>query len=63
MRIALVSDIHANIEALTAVLEDIDSLGCEKIYCLGDLVDYGPNPCEVLDIAMERFDLTILGNH
>jgi len=63
VRIALVSDIHANIEALTAVMEDIDSLGCQKIFCLGDLVDYGPNPCEVLDIAMERFDITILGNH
>ncbi len=63
MRIALVSDIHSNIEALTAVMADIDSIGCDKIYCLGDLVDYGPNPCEVLDIAMERFDLTLLGNH
>lgn len=63
MRIALVSDIHANIEALTAVLDDIDAVGCDKIYCLGDLIDYGPNPCEVLDLAMERFDLCLLGNH
>ena len=63
MRIALVSDIHANLEAMEAVLADIDSFKCDKIFCLGDIVDYGPNPCEVLDIAMERFDLTILGNH
>ncbi|MHC4841777.1 MAG: metallophosphoesterase family protein, partial [Planctomycetota bacterium] len=63
MRIAIVSDIHANIEALTAVMADIDSYGVEKIICLGDLVDYGPNPREVLDIAMERFDVCLLGNH
>lgn len=63
MRIAIVSDIHSNIEALDAVLSDIDSIGFDKIYCLGDLIDYGPNPCEVLDIAMERFDLCLLGNH
>lgn len=63
MRIALVSDIHSNIEALEAVLADIKSLGCDKIYCLGDILDYGPNPTEVLDIAIETFALTILGNH
>jgi len=63
VRIAIVSDIHANIEAMNAVLEDIERMGCDRIYCLGDLLDYGPNPCEVLDIAMERFHLTILGNH
>lgn len=63
MRIAIVSDIHANIEALEAVMADIDAHECERIICLGDLVDYGPNPCEVLDIAMERFDVCLLGNH
>ncbi|MEE9311890.1 MAG: metallophosphoesterase [Planctomycetota bacterium] len=63
MRIAIVSDIHANIEALEAVMADIDANECQKIFCLGDLVDYGPNPCEVLDIAMERFDICLLGNH
>jgi diadenosine tetraphosphatase ApaH/serine/threonine PP2A family protein phosphatase len=63
VRTAIVSDIHSNIEALDAVLDDIAAQGCDRIYCLGDLIDYGPNPCEVLDVAMERFDLTILGNH
>jgi diadenosine tetraphosphatase ApaH/serine/threonine PP2A family protein phosphatase len=63
VRIAIVSDIHSNIEAMDAVMKDIASLKCEKIYCLGDLIDYGPNPCEVLDLAMERFDLCLLGNH
>jgi diadenosine tetraphosphatase ApaH/serine/threonine PP2A family protein phosphatase len=63
VRIAIVSDIHSNIEALNAVLKDIAAQRADKIYCLGDLVDYGPDPCEVLDIAMERFDLCLLGNH
>ncbi|MCC6466443.1 MAG: metallophosphoesterase family protein [Planctomycetes bacterium] len=63
VRIALVSDIHANIEALEAVLKDIEAYGCDKVYCLGDLLDYGPNPREVLDLAMERFSLNLLGNH
>lgn len=63
MAIALVSDLHANIEAVEAVMRDIDAQGIKTIYCLGDIVDYGPNPVEVLDIAIERFELTILGNH
>lgn len=63
VRLALVSDIHSNLEAMEAVMADIKAQGCEKIYCLGDLIDYGPNPCEILDIAMEHFDLTLLGNH
>lgn len=63
MAIALVSDLHANIEALEAVMADIDAQGITKIYCLGDIIDYGPNPREVLDIALARFEVTILGNH
>jgi len=61
--IALVSDLHANIEALEAVMRDIDAQGVKTIYCLGDIVDYGPNPVEVLDIAISQFELNILGNH
>jgi predicted phosphodiesterase len=59
---AIVSDIHANLEALEAVLRDIESQGVDQIYCLGDVVGYGPNPIECVDRAME-FNLTILGNH
>ena len=44
--IAIVSDIHANLEALTAVLEDIESKGIKDIICAGDIVGYGPNPTE-----------------
>jgi predicted phosphodiesterase len=60
---ALISDIHGNLEALEAVLVDIASVGAAEIYCLGDIIGYGPNPCECLDIVMNRCKVTILGNH
>jgi diadenosine tetraphosphatase ApaH/serine/threonine PP2A family protein phosphatase len=60
--IAIVSDIHGNLEALRAVLDDAERAGAEAVYCLGDLVGYGPNPRECLDLA-RGFRLTILGNH
>jgi predicted phosphodiesterase len=59
---AILSDIHGNLEALRAVLEDIESKGIEEIVCVGDIVGYGPNPVECLNIA-RRFKLSILGNH
>lgn len=59
---AIISDIHSNYEALVAVLEDIDSLEVEKVLCLGDIVGYGPNPCECVDLAM-NCDVVLLGNH
>ncbi|MFN3158609.1 MAG: metallophosphoesterase family protein [Rubinisphaera brasiliensis] len=61
--LAIISDIHGNLEALEAVLEDIKSQGIEKIYCLGDIIGYGPNPGECIDRVMERSAFTILGNH
>jgi len=63
VKLALVSDIHSNLEAMEAVLADIEANGCDRIFCLGDMIDYGPNPCEILDLAMKHFKLTILGNH
>ncbi len=63
MRCAIVSDIHANLEALEAVLEDIRNRGIREIYCLGDLIGYGPNPRECIDLAMRHFKVTIMGNH
>lgn len=59
---ALISDIHSNLEALEAVLADIRSQGITEIYCLGDIVGYGPNPCECIDLVM-ACDVCILGNH
>lgn len=64
MKRALISDIHGNLEALRAVLQDIQSQGITDIYCLGDIVGYGPNPCECLDEVIDRCEFkTILGNH
>jgi predicted phosphodiesterase len=60
--IAILSDIHGNLEALRAVLDDIRTCGAESIYCLGDIVGYGPEPCACLDLAMD-FEMTLLGNH
>lgn len=63
MRQALISDIHSNLEALTSVLADIEKQRVDRIVCLGDIVGYGPNPCECLDLVMAKSQLTILGNH
>jgi diadenosine tetraphosphatase ApaH/serine/threonine PP2A family protein phosphatase len=59
---AIISDIHGNLEALTAVLADIERRGITTIYCLGDLVGYGPNPIECVEQAL-NWRLVILGNH
>ncbi len=60
---AVVSDIHSNIEALTVVLADIEKRGIKTIYCLGDVVGYGPNPRECLDLIIDRSKWCVLGNH
>jgi predicted phosphodiesterase len=60
---AIISDIHGNLEALTAVLEDIDAQGVDAIVCLGDVVGYGPNPCECVKLVRDRCQTVILGNH
>ncbi len=59
---AIISDIHGNLEALEAVLADIRSKPVDEIYCLGDVVGYGPNPCECIDLVRE-LDVCLLGNH
>ncbi len=59
---AIISDIHSNLEALQAVLADIKQQNVEEIYCLGDVVGYGPNPCECIDLVMQC-KLVLLGNH
>src|ERR1700760_3582276 len=60
--IAILSDIHGNLEALRSVLADAEGEGAEAVYCLGDVVGYGPNPRECLDLA-QAFRVTLLGNH
>ena len=61
-RTAIVSDIHGNLAALEAVLEDIGSQNVDRVVCLGDVIGYGPHPCDCLDHAM-KFSFCVLGNH
>jgi diadenosine tetraphosphatase ApaH/serine/threonine PP2A family protein phosphatase len=64
MKIAVISDIHGNLEALNRVLEYIDKLEGEKrVVCLGDIVGYGPNPAECFKIVESLTDKICLGNH
>ncbi|MBV9311436.1 MAG: metallophosphoesterase family protein [Solirubrobacterales bacterium] len=63
MRIAIVSDIHGNRHAFEAVLESIDSSGCEEVWCLGDLVGYGAEPDECVEMARRHAALCLAGNH
>jgi diadenosine tetraphosphatase ApaH/serine/threonine PP2A family protein phosphatase len=59
---AILSDIHSNLEALQAVLADVAAHHVEEVICLGDVIGYGPNPRECIDLALD-FRLTLLGNH
>lgn len=59
----MISDIHANLEALEVVLDDIKSQGIKEILCLGDIIGYGPNPRECIDRVMDTCKMSILGNH
>lgn len=61
--IAIVSDIHGNLEAFTVVLEEIARRGITDIVCLGDVVGYGPNPMECLDLVIQKCKVALMGNH
>jgi len=63
MSIAIVSDIHANLEALQVVLESIRKKQADEIYCLGDIVGYGPNPNECVQLIREKCTRVLVGNH
>jgi predicted phosphodiesterase len=63
MRIALFSDVHANLPALEAVLDDIKQKELDAVYCLGDLVGYAPWPNEVIAMIREQHIPTIAGNY
>jgi predicted phosphodiesterase len=60
---AIVSDIHANLQALRAALEEIDRIGVDVLLCLGDLVGYNAEPDECLREVLARAKLTVRGNH
>ncbi len=64
MRSLILADIHANIEAFQAVLTDAEPHGpIDQIWCLGDIVGYGPNPGEVIDLLREHDHVSVAGNH
>ena len=63
MRIAVLSDIHGNLEALEAVLADAERRGAEALYSLGDIVGYGPCPAACLGIVRSRAAVSLAGNH
>lgn len=63
MRIALISDIHANLEALQAVLNDIEKHKADVIHCLGDVVGYGSDPSACLTLVDKTCEIKLIGNH
>jgi diadenosine tetraphosphatase ApaH/serine/threonine PP2A family protein phosphatase len=63
MLIALISDVHGNLPAFETVLADVDSTEAEEIWCLGDLVGYGAQPDGCVELARERCDFCLAGNH
>ncbi len=63
MRYAVISDIHGNIQALDAVLETIQGLDVDQLYCLGDIVGYGAKPGECIQRVREVCHVVLLGNH
>ncbi|MBL4846770.1 MAG: metallophosphoesterase family protein [Planctomycetes bacterium] len=63
MTYAVISDLHANLPALQEVLKDLESLGIDEVYCLGDVVGYGPDPTACVDLVRQRVHKTVKGNH
>jgi len=61
--LCIISDIHGNLEALESVLAEGDSRGVDEWICLGDVVGYGANPNECVDLIRERCSVVLLGNH
>jgi diadenosine tetraphosphatase ApaH/serine/threonine PP2A family protein phosphatase len=63
VRLAIISDIHGNLEALTTTLDLINTRSVDEVVCLGDVVGYGANPNECLAMVRERCTVILLGNH
>jgi len=64
MRYAILADIHANLAAFTAVLDDIESKGgVDEVWCLGDVVGYGPEPHQCIELLSQRNHICVAGNH
>ncbi len=63
MKIAIISDIHGNLEALQEILKDIKYKKVNKIFCLGDIIGYGPCPRECLQVIKKNAEIILRGNH
>ena len=63
MKIAVLADVHANLPAFRAVLDDLEQRACAQIYHAGDLISIGPYPAEVVDLARSRGVHCVQGNH
>ncbi len=63
MRYVLISDIHANLEALEATLERLELLAPFQLMCLGDIVGYGADPAACINVVGDRANLMLAGNH
>ena len=63
MKIAIISDIHSNLEALRRVFTSIEQHQADTIYCLGDIVGYGPHPNECVELVREKCAVVLQGNH
>jgi diadenosine tetraphosphatase ApaH/serine/threonine PP2A family protein phosphatase len=63
MKYAIISDIHSNLEALTACFESIDGEGVDVIACLGDIIGYGASPNECIEMVRKRSQYVVAGNH
>ncbi len=63
MLVAILSDIHANLEAFESVINDLEMRKPDKVICLGDLIGYGPDPEAVVNLARQKGYTSVLGNH
>ena len=63
MKAAIISDIHSNLEALQAIIKDIKKRRIKNTFCLGDLVGYGANPNECVEITLNEAKIIVAGNH
>ena len=63
MRLAVISDIHGNLDALHQVLHDIGNSSVDAVFCLGDNVGYGPEPEQVVELIQDQNIPSVMGNH
>lgn len=63
LRTAILSDIHGNLDALRVVLDHVDTQNVDRLICLGDVLGYGPEPVECVDLIAERCEWCLMGNH